>query len=120
MFATVATMPERRVTEPSGPAPRSAMYAVAVANAAPSAMPVSTRATSRPASDFQAMKTSLSLSISPNLHVVKERLGHESITTTIDTYGHLLPSTDAALMDGLAALFEGASAPPDNVMQLQR
>ena len=41
MFATVATMPERRVTEPSGPASRSAMYAVAVATAAPRATPVS-------------------------------------------------------------------------------
>jgi len=58
MFATVATMPERRVTEPSGPASRSAMYAVAVATAAPRATPVSRRATSRPASDIHVMKTS--------------------------------------------------------------
>ena len=42
---------------PSGPASRSAMYAVAVATVAPSARPVRTRATSRPASDCQAMNS---------------------------------------------------------------
>ncbi len=58
MFATVATMPEWRLTEPSGPASRSAMYAVTVATAAPSATLVRTRATSTLASDCPAMKTS--------------------------------------------------------------
>ena len=33
---------------------------------------------------------------------VKQRLGHASITTTMDTYGHLMPSADA----DLAALFD--------------
>jgi integrase len=33
------------------------------------------------------------------LPVIQARLGHESITTTIDTYGHLLPSLDAAAVD---------------------
>jgi integrase len=36
---------------------------------------------------------------------IQQRLGHESITTTIDTYGHLLPQgndlIDAALDAGL-------------------
>jgi hypothetical protein len=40
-------------------------------------------------------------------------LGHEDIRTTINTYGHLLPSVDAALADGLSALFEA-----DNVVLL--
>jgi integrase len=62
--------------------------------------------------DLRHTCASLSLAISPNLHVVKERLGHESITTTIDTYGHLLPSTDVALMEGLSALFEQGATPP--------
>ena len=44
----------------------------------------------------------------------------ESITTTIDIYGHLLPSVDAALMDGLGALFESAVKPPDNVRAIDR
>jgi hypothetical protein len=36
------------------------------------------------------------------------------IKTTINTYGHLLPSVDAALADGLAELFEA-----DNVVPLR-
>ena len=33
--------------------------------------------------------------------VIQRRLGHESITTTIDTYGHMLPSTGAAAVDAI-------------------
>jgi integrase len=62
--------------------------------------------------DLRHTCASLSLAISPNLHVVKERLGHESITTTIDTYGHLIPSADAALMEGLGQMFLEAEQPP--------
>ena len=31
------------------------------------------------------------------IHQVKARLGHRSITTTVDTYGHVLPASDAAV-----------------------
>ena len=30
------------------------------------------------------------------IHVVQLRLGHESIKTTVDTYGHLMPDAQAA------------------------
>ena len=30
-----------------------------------------------------------------------ERMGHASVTTTIDTYGHLLPALDDELSDAL-------------------
>jgi len=30
-----------------------------------------------------------------------ERLGHSSITVTLDRYGHLFPALDEALTDGL-------------------
>jgi hypothetical protein len=46
-LATIAAISARRVMDPSGPASRSAMYAVAVATVAPSASPVRTRATNR-------------------------------------------------------------------------
>ncbi len=36
---------------------------------------------------------------------IMERLGHSSITVTMDVYGHLLPSLDEALADGLDATF---------------
>ena len=76
--------------------------------------------------DLRHTAASLSLAATPNLHIVKERLGHEDIRTTINIYGHLLPSVDAALADALGAMFdatadaettEQASA---NVRQLRR
>lgn len=51
-----------------------------------------------------------------NLHVVKERLGHDDIRTTINVYGHLLPSVDEALADGLDAMH--AESAPNNVLAL--
>lgn len=59
--------------------------------------------------DLRHTCASLSLAVAPNLHVVKERLGHEDIRTTINVYGHLLPSVDQALADGLGALYEQAT-----------
>jgi integrase len=71
--------------------------------------------------DLRHTAASLSLAVEPNLHTVKVRLGHEDIQTTVNIYGHLLPSTDAALADGLAAMFEGAGAgEADNVRELRR
>jgi hypothetical protein len=37
---------------------------------------------------------------------VKERLGHSSITTTLNLYGHVLRCTEAALIDALDAIYE--------------
>jgi integrase len=59
--------------------------------------------------DLRHTCASLSLAVAPNLHVVKERLGHEDIRTTINVYGHLLPSVDQALADGLSSLFDEAA-----------
>jgi hypothetical protein len=39
-----------------------------------------------------------------------ERLGHSSITVTMDTYGHLLPSLDDALSAGLDSTLLSARA----------
>ncbi|MSO18453.1 MAG: hypothetical protein EXQ68_07225, partial [Acidimicrobiia bacterium] len=39
---------------------------------------------------------------------IMERLGHSSIQVTINTYGHLFPSLDEALTDGLEAQFQEA------------
>jgi integrase len=41
---------------------------------------------------------------------IMERLGHSSITVTMDVYGHLLPSLDQALTEGLEATFLKARA----------
>src|SRR5690606_5566648 len=37
------------------------------------------------------------------IHVVSAHLGHENITTTVDTYGHLLPSAQGYVRDALSA-----------------
>jgi len=37
-----------------------------------------------------------------------ERLGHSSITVTLNTYGHLMPGLDAALTTSLDQLGRGA------------
>jgi len=39
-----------------------------------------------------------------------ERLGHASVTTSLDTYGHLLPSLDEALTAGLNDVAQAARA----------
>jgi hypothetical protein len=39
---------------------------------------------------------------------IMERLGHSSITVTLDTYGHLLPGLDEALAEGLDATLRAA------------
>lgn len=41
---------------------------------------------------------------------IMERLGHSSITVTIDTYGHLFPALDEALSDGLERTYQAARA----------
>ncbi len=54
---------------------------------------------------------SLSLSVSPDLNIVKQRLGHEDIRTTANIYGHLVPAADGALAARLAEMFFEAQQP---------
>lgn len=58
--------------------------------------------------DLRHTCAALSLEVQPNLAMVQARLGHEDIRTTINIYGHLLPSEEAALGEGLAATFNAA------------
>lgn len=37
--------------------------------------------------------------------IVQERLGHSSVTMTLDTYSHLLPNMQAEIADSLDELF---------------
>lgn len=46
-----------------------------------------------------------------HLPVIQARLGHESITTTVDTYGHLLPETQAAAASAASLVFGGTAFP---------
>jgi integrase len=43
---------------------------------------------------------------------IQARLGHESITTTIDTYGHLLPIGDELIADIIDTALRGGEIRP--------
>ena len=45
--------------------------------------------------DLRHTHASILLCSGVPIHVVQARMGHESIQTTVDTYGHLLPASDA-------------------------
>lgn len=57
--------------------------------------------------------TCASLLVAAGAHpqLIQARLGHASITTTLDRYGHLFPSVEEALADALDATFNDASTP---------
>lgn len=46
-----------------------------------------------------------------SLPVIQRRLGHEKITTTIDTYGHLLPEVAAAELEAAGMVFAARPLP---------
>jgi site-specific recombinase XerC len=76
--------------------------------------------------DFRGLRfhdlrhTCASLLIAQGAHpkVIQERLGHASITTTMNRYGHLFDGHDTELIEGLEAAHAAAS-PPDNVTALR-
>ena len=49
---------------------------------------------------------------------IQARLGHESITTTIDTYGHLLPVGDELISEIIDTALRGQQIRPAPVMRL--
>ncbi len=65
--------------------------------------------------------TAASMLIAQGAHpkIIQERLGHASITTTMNRYGHLFDGLDATLIDGLDAAHDEAANPPDNVKRLR-
>ncbi|HEX4187244.1 MAG TPA: site-specific integrase [Solirubrobacteraceae bacterium] len=63
--------------------------------------------------------TMASLLIAQGAHpkVIQDRLGHASITTTMNRYGHLFDGHDQPLLDGLDAAH---ATPPTNVTRLRK
>ena len=43
-----------------------------------------------------------------NLKIIQERLGHSSITVTMDTYGHLMPTMQTDAVQNFADLIKNA------------
>lgn len=56
--------------------------------------------------DLRHTCATLLLSAGVNPKVVQERLGHSRITTTIDTYSHLLPNMQKEAADALSAMLQ--------------
>lgn len=68
--------------------------------------------------------TCASLGIAAGAHpkLISARLGHSSITITLDRYGHLFPSVEEALAEALDVAFAAsrvANEAPSNVAELR-
>ena len=55
--------------------------------------------------DLRHSHASILLGAGVPIHVVQVRLGHESIKTTVDTYGHLLPDAQAMAANAASVAF---------------
>jgi integrase len=55
--------------------------------------------------DFRHSHVALLIDNKETPYIIKERLGHTSITTTLDIYGHLFPNKQKALSDRLDSFF---------------
>jgi integrase len=64
--------------------------------------------------------TCASLLIAEGAHpkLIQTRLGHSSITITLDTYSHVFPSLEESLAAKLDSAFEAAQPPASNVVPL--
>jgi integrase len=66
--------------------------------------------------------THAALLIAQGVHpkVVQDRLGHASITTTLDTYGHLMTGLDEAAAEALDIMRVGNDDQPTRDRQVAR
>ena len=55
--------------------------------------------------DFRHSHVAHLIELGEDIVLIKERLGHSTITTTIDIYGHLFPTRQAKLADKLDGIF---------------
>ena len=60
--------------------------------------------------DLRHTHASTLLAAGVPIHIVQMRLGHESIKTTVDTYGHLLPDAQALASSAASLAFGGRPA----------
>src|SRR3712207_8924233 len=55
---------------------------------------------------YTTLFRSVLISLGAHPKAIQERLGHSSITVTLDVYGHLFPSVDEALTERLDEVLE--------------
>jgi integrase len=58
--------------------------------------------------DLRHSYTALLIELGAHPKAIQERLGHSSITVTMDVYGHLFPALNEALTDRLDDVFRAA------------
>jgi len=58
--------------------------------------------------DLRHTCVALLIELGAHPKAIQERLGHSSITVTMDVYGHLFPSLNAALTERLDDVFRSA------------
>jgi hypothetical protein len=82
------------------------------ARLAPRTSTAGQRSATRPHAANTCGHTRATLLIAAGAHAkrVQERLGHSSIITTLNLYGHVLRCTEAALVDALDAIYEQCDA----------
>ena len=56
--------------------------------------------------DLRHTRATLLIAAGARAKRVQKRLGRSSISTTLNLYGHVLPCTEAALVDALDAIYE--------------
>ncbi|MCA1692186.1 MAG: tyrosine-type recombinase/integrase [Actinobacteria bacterium] len=69
--------------------------------------------------DLRHTCAALLISLGAHPKAIQERLGHSSITVTIDVYGHLFPSIDQALTHRLDEALR-AARPPDSLPVIEQ
>jgi integrase len=62
--------------------------------------------------DLRHTCAALCIALGAHPKAIQERLGHSSITVTLDRYGHLFPKLDEALTDRLDELHSDAVNQP--------
>ena len=69
----------------------------------------------RPLRFHDLRHSAASIAIAQGAHpkVIQQRLGHASIRTTLDRYGHVFPKLDEALAESLEALYQASNGKTD-------
>ena len=55
-----------------------------------------------------------------NVKVVSERLGHANIQITLDTYSHVLPTMQKAVMTKMDGILDSVAARPEMIMEAKK
>jgi len=63
--------------------------------------------------DLRHTSASWMINIGVSLPVIQRRLGHESITTTVDTYGHLLPDVQKTAAQAITTMWAIEPSPAE-------